>query len=394
MIKNRYFEIIIGIALGLMISNQSIRALTYQNFIIIYFAVLVLFFSLYFWGGELYSKLEVSRNEILIYVMYFFVIIYAIFSTFETGFHNIFFVYDLLSIGIIYFIGRTINFNTYKYSVYIIFIIGALHSLTVIFNRSYVYSSGVNYLLMSLMIALFTCFSLLAAFYNKNIILRIFFIILYIIGCSALFSMQSRATFIFVAIASVIIPNLYMNHKQKLIFNMVALLIISFVVSFYISDIIHFYENSIIQQRMNSLIYDFKNEQRFITYGLYFENLDNFFVSGFGVGGTTAGIYSNTVEKYPHNFILEFWSEFGLLGLFFSLHITFISIFNFLKYLGEPRGFWTLSIIFIYLFYMMNFMKSFSIYDSYILFLSFGLLANQGGLKEMAKLHQAKKLAL
>ena len=220
-----------------------------------------------------------------------------------------------------------------------IFVMGFLHSLCIIFYRDYAYSSGVNYLLMSLMIALYTCFSLIAAFNSKKNIFQLLFIVLYLVGWMALFSMQSRATFLFVGIVSILIPNLSLAHSKKIIFNITLVIAISLMISFYFSEIIYIYENSNIHQRMDSLFSDFQHEQRFVTCGLFFDNLDTFYISGYGLGGKTAGIYSNTIEKYPHNFILEFWSEFGLLGLFFSTYIVFLSIYNFFKCLNKGRGF-------------------------------------------------------
>lgn len=46
MFNNYYFKLIIGITLGLMVTNQSIRTLFHTNLIMLYFAVLLLFF---FW---------------------------------------------------------------------------------------------------------------------------------------------------------------------------------------------------------------------------------------------------------------------------------------------------------------------------------------------------------
>ncbi|WP_373929904.1 O-antigen ligase family protein [Vibrio cyclitrophicus] len=378
MIKSRFFEIVIGVFIGLIVSNQSIRALTQFNLVFLYFAVLMLFFFIWFFGSELYSKIALKIDEIILFVAFSFMFIYAILSMFiETGLSNFNLIFDVFALFCIYLVGRVIYFTSYKYCVYIIFLVGFLHSLGIIFYRDLMYSSGVNYLLMSLMIGLFTCFSLIAVFNNRKTIIVLFFITLYFVGWAALFSMQSRATFLFVGFVSILIPNLSLNNSQRVVFNFGILLFFIFAITFYLPDILDFYENSNIHQRMDSLFSDFRHEQRFVTYGLFFHNLKYFFISGFGLGGTTEGIYSSTVEKYPHNFILEFWSEFGLLGLFFSLLIFLISIGNFLKFLSRDRGFWTVSVLLLYLFYLMNFMKSFSIYDSSILFFSFGLLMNE-----------------
>lgn len=372
------FERCIGFFLGLIIANQSIRSISYYNYILIYFFILALLVFVFYFGKKNKPTLNLYVTEQVLCVFYAFLITYACFTLSITGFSNLSLLFDLLSLAFIFILGRTISFSTYKVTIYVIFAIGLLHSLTIIFFRDYAYSSGVNYLLMSLMIALFTCYSLIAVFSYPNVSGKLLCFLMYLIGWGALFSMQSRATFIFVALSSLIIPSLMLRGNGRWFFNFFTLGFAFLLGSYYLSEIINFYEGANISERMDSLFTNFQHEQRFTTYGLFFKGLHSFYISGFGIGGTTNGIYSSTIEKYPHNFILEFWSEFGLIGLIFSTYILSLSVFSFFKLLRDSDNFWRISILFLYLYYTMNFMKSFSIYDSSVLFFSFGLIMNKG----------------
>ena len=145
---------------------------------------------------------------------------------------------------------------------------------------------------------------------------------------------------------------------------------------FAISYIISMYKNSILFQRMNELFTNFEHEQRFEVYSLYFSSMENMWISGFGIGQSSQGIFG-IANDYPHNFILEFGSEFGVIGFMFIT--TFILNTFFIKkmYLEHEYIYYKMSFVFfLYMFFI--FSKSFGIYDSYLLFLSFGFLWSFG----------------
>ena len=374
-IKNIDSSNFVGLCLGLMLCNQSIRAITYYNLIGIFFLLLIISFTFYCIKYYPRFSLRLPLGEIIILTSYLLVVVYACFSLLETGGGNVVFIADLLSLILIYIIARLIDLSAYKMIVFTVFFIGFVHALMLIYARAYIYSSGVNYLLLSLVIGLFTCFSLIGILMQKKILFKLIFVGLYFVGWIALFAMQSRATFIYVALYSFIVPFFIMSGKKRLVFLVSLSLTISALFIYFYNEIVLLYEASKVYQRMDSLFNNFGNEQRFITYGLYFSKISDFFPTGFGVGGTTEGIYSTTVEKYPHNFILEFFSEFGVIGLIFSVIFIFNSLF--VSFCRIRREFWSLTIFSLFFFYLMNFNKSFSIYDSSMLFLAIGLIFNK-----------------
>ena len=154
-----------------------------------------------------------------------------------------------------------------------------------------------------------------------------------------------------------------------LIFYSLFFVILSILLINYAIEI---YENSVLFIRMSDLFYNLENEPRFETYSLYFSAMKDMWFSGFGIGQSSYGIYG-ALNDYPHNFILEFGSEFGILGFIFISVLVIYTFFKKKYYFDNEKSYYTMSMIFfMYMFFI--FSKSFGIYDSYLLFLAFGFI--------------------
>jgi len=362
--------------MGLLLVNQAVRAMFYKNFIFIFFIILCIIYSYKFISLiKLRHKIIFTYDDVIIFITSTAVLFYSIFSLYITGFYNFIFTLTLMSLFFIFLIGRTLNLQIYTIIINVILVVGFAESLMLVINRSYMYESHVNYLLLSLTVGLFTCFTLLKIYFSDKILKKIFYLCLFFIGWLALFNMQSRTVFIIVALYSILLPFFISSPKNKLKFIIYFAITIFISIFIFYDEIINLYDHAVIYKRMFDLFYNFQDEPRFVTYGLYFNNFNNFFFTGYGTNGTALGIYKNAEEIYPHNFILEFISEFGILGFLFSFFFIFKSLY--IIWVNKRKNFYILSILTMYFYYLINFMKSFSIYDAYVLFFSVGLIFNR-----------------
>ncbi|WP_199527039.1 O-antigen ligase family protein [Pseudoalteromonas sp. bablab_jr004] len=307
-------------------------------------------------------------------ILAFFIFIYSLISTVINGENDFGLLFELLALLILFFVGKALNVTAFNCMAIFCIIISTVLSVYLIVDRGYIFSSGVNYLLVSIPIG--TCFllSLCLSINLNNVILRLLLIVSCIISFTSLFYLQSRAVFLTVIAFSCFIY-FYISKDSFLSYKNIVLTSILILFFTYESHtILNFYENSSLFNRLNAFFSGNSHEPRSELYSNYFGHLNEFYFSGFGLGGTESGLYTNTVEKYPHNLILEFWSEFGLLGLIFSITFTLISIKRSYFLLLNHKD--SLIVVVLYLFFLMNFMKSFSIYQSSVFFLFLGLLFN------------------
>lgn len=369
MTKTNLYRNIMTIFLSLMLCNHAIRSIFYLNFIYIYFLGALTFF-LILKIKKAPTMIKMNIIDIIILIFATSLILYSLISTVINGKLELNKIFELAVLFLVYFISREIKQENIKTIVYIIFFWGLLHSIFLIVDRNYIYSAGVNYLLMSFTIGLSCCISYIKMFYNNDIKSKAILLSIFIITWAGLFSMQSRAVFLFTLFYCATFPFFILKGRKKIHFTVISSFILIFIIAYFYNDIIHFYENSKIYQRMSELQYDYQHEPRILTYSLFFDKINEFWISGYGLNETSSNVYKYTIEKYPHNFILEFWSDFGLLGLIFSIFFAFFPLIFFLtKKFDEVMCISSL----IYLYYLMNFMKSFSIYDSSMFFLSIGL---------------------
>ena len=204
-----------------------------------------------------------------------------------------------------------------------------------------------------------------------------------LINIFALINLQSRVVFFFV-LFYIFIHLIYKLITKKN--NYIFLLVSVFAILFYPQFSNFIYEKlkyTVISIRIADTISNYSDEPRIYIYSKIFANIDQFWLTGYGLNQTTPHLFQNMTHNFPHNFLLEFWTEFGLIGLFFSFLFCFYPIILIL--IKKINSVSLNTIGFIYLFFFINFMKSFSIYDSNLLFLSAGLivynLSNRSNIK-------------
>ena len=205
-IKKINYTHIVGIIVGLILANQSIRAITYSNYIYVFYFILLVTVTFKYLIFNHKLNIHFNIDDYVVISTYGVVLVYALLSTIVTGFENLFVTLELISLFFMYIVGRIISLNSYKISIFIIIIIGLIHSLFLIFNRAYIYASNINYLLLSLIIGLFCCISLLFCLKANQRFKQIIFFLFFIIAWWALFRMQSRAVFLFALMYSFAAP--------------------------------------------------------------------------------------------------------------------------------------------------------------------------------------------
>lgn len=258
-------------------------------------------------------------------------------------------------------------------------LINIAYSVVVIINASYVDSymthSG-NYLVLTLPLALAMSITLSRLFCQIAMGCVTIGNVAFNILCSFIFffaltRFAARSSYIFPFMCAVIMPLIASKrHRGRLI------IIYSILAVFIRGAICVFmkYANEFTINRMLALINDVGANVRVKIWkkcvGLIFEK------GWFCVGGGINAL-ENEIGYYPHNIFLQYVSEMGILGLLFCVcatYSTWISAKKYLNYLlfnvndiQESMRF--LDIICGVIFLMLNFMKSFSIYDGIILYL-------------------------
>lgn len=274
---------------------------------------------------------------------------------------------EFILITIFFFMG--VKFNRYDLKVFytLIISISLIESFMIFINRDYIYQWETNYLLVTMIIGVSSCLLLILILHFRSIFLKLFFIFCYFLTIIGIISMQARATALFVLFFSFLYPIFYFKRIKKGIY--LLFLGIVFFISFdFIFDV---YQNAKIYERMTELIYDFENEPRLLIYKKYFFGMQGMWLTGFGMGQSSNALFGD--NDYPHNFILEFGSEFGILGILFIVLLLGHIIFE-KKYVVEENKLYFLFSYVFFLYFLVMFFKSFSIYDSYLLFLSFGFM--------------------
>lgn len=195
---------------------------------------------------------------------------------------------------------------------------------------------------------------------------------------------KSKFTSTFLFLTS--IPPLYLliisPSRYSVLFTIVFLFFISFIL--YKKLAVLFFSLLLFFIDIEYLISDLSWVQRveyFLEHGsalrlflldTYYSNLSEFLIHGYGLGATGDALYGNPLE-YPHNFILEFLSDFGLISLIVILPIIYFFIFISIKIIVDINKKNILLVIFgiLSIYYFILFFKSASAYSIYPMLLFF-----------------------
>lgn len=375
--KDIIIFVFLGCMVGLMIMNNSLRTLLYTN--PMYGLFIALLCGMFYINNSTVNLLSLFRTnlnktDLMLLIVTGSFCLFVLISTLINGLHEYSKLVEILILPLLYIIGRKVNKPIWKTACFTILIIGLISSIAVITQRGYIYSSGVNYLLISLGIGLASCLSFL--FFNIKHRYKYLYLTIYLVCFTSLLSVQSRFVFLFVVAYSFICFVLFSFLLKRYLNLIIAFLLLLLVGGYFFEMIVSVYNNSQIFNRMSRLFVSFESEPRFETYQLYFNHIKEFNFTGYGTGGTFKYIYKAGAlrDTYPHNLFLEFYSEFGLFGIMFSGSIILVSIYRII--INRCLDSYYLAAVTLFLFYFLNFMKSFSIYDSSILFLACGIISN------------------
>ncbi|OED85733.1 O-antigen ligase family protein [Vibrio splendidus] len=368
---------LIGMLLAIFYAKHAVVSIIHVDISKVIFILLSFFVLLYIVRYELGSLrkyfLDISYSTIFIFLTFFTMMVYVFLSYLINEIYDSAKLLDALIITFSFFIALLIPRDSIKAFFFVFIIITFTSSVLVITNRSYVYSSGLNYILISLNISLCAFISVLKLIdIRSSILSKVVLSVVSFVCFLSLFSIQSRFVFLFTVMSVIILAPFFLIKQKNYRLLIIFVFLFGSLILFRMNMIMEVYENSRLFNRMDSLIHNFSSESRFDVYQRYFDNLDVFFFSGYGIGGTEHFIYSSGKDKYPHNIILEFYSEFGVVGAIFIVSFLFYSLIWIFRNFRNNIQF--VCLLYCYIFYVANFMKSFSIYQSSVLFISFALL--------------------
>ena len=379
-IYNRLSSYFFGAVLGLSFSAQSIMAVFKVNISIsLYLLILIV--------GIL--RLPKSRNvyrgrgNLLLGLVSMFFILYACLVTMLSDGAQIFGVFELLIFIFLFYCAQVVDCLVLKSLFVVVMIVGFIQTIYILVDRAGLYASAefyhINYLLLSLVPGLFTCLSYIRLFYSRSLE-RFFYMLMMVLGVCGLVEVQSRAVAIFCFTFIALFPFFVVEQVRRYLF----VLVVAGVGAYF--SLFTFFQSSPLYKRLDYMYNHIGDESRISTYEVFFEHVSEFSIYGYGAKLTSQKIYGEHRDAYPHNLFLEFWSDFGLVGLFYSLMLVACCCYRIL--LAEASGYYYCIVLFLFLFYLMNFMKSFSIYDAPVLFLSLGLalgISNMSAYKRREK---------
>lgn len=190
--------------------------------------------------------------------------------------------------------------------------------------------------------------------------------VFYTVTLYAISITHSRTNFILLAALGLlfIIKKSFTFKRLPLIFVTISLFI------YFLNDISYFTANLKVVDRIMALAIN--SDTRFTIYNILFNSLDEFILTGFGTGGTEVFLMSKLNQPYPHNLFVELITEFGLIGLGFSMYLIFFIVSVLVNIKWENIQVKIFALIFI--FTLIIYMKSFSLYNAYPFFFLLGLL--------------------
>ena len=331
--------------------KASLKALGLPNFPY----ELLLFFSVIFLI-PLLAKPTRQNSATLIYIFSFALIaLYAAASAILVG--QITFYIEILFVFSCFVAGVKVHnaLSVYRYNIEIA--LSVTLAFVIIYNRGHIFESGINYLLLSNVIIVGAITSSLKYTRPLNIII--------LQGLFLYASLMIQARFSFL-ILIIFLSSFWMKRN-------IWLTIPFFVSLITLFQTVHQY---LPQETLTRLATQgIASSSRIELISIYFQNIERFWLTGLGIGNSST-LFENMREEYIHNFILELFSEFGISSIPVILvmcYALFVSLFSLLRNHEDPKKIGnTTNVVFI--FWFLTFSKSFSLYDSYILFFYAGAI--------------------
>jgi hypothetical protein len=359
-----------GVLIGLYASSHIIKSLISIDIHYAVMAVVVATSMVKFILELNVINTRVQKDSVFLLVAYLGLIFYSILTfLISPDISSASSFIELILITLFFYIGKSFNHNDCKTFFNLLVLLSSIQAVVLIVDRGMILNNLENYLLNTLILGVVATISYIKIFERLGMIKKSMWLGVYMIHILAVLNMQSRGTAIFILLFTILYPFFTMSNK-KLFFYIIIVALVGMV---YWGEIISFYQDSILFRRVDYLVNNFENEQRFELYSIYFSGMEDMWLTGFGLGQSSAGIFGEFTNNYPHNFILEFASEFGVIGLLFIIVFLFTAYLKTREYSNKNEIFYKFSLVFC-LYITFLFLKSFTIYDSYLLFFSFGLL--------------------
>lgn len=308
------------------------------------------------------------KKEGILFFFFTILILYSFLTSLFSDFSSLFKSIDLSIIITFYFIGRYLSFQNFRPFFIILITFSIIHSFLILIDyQAYYINREINYLLLTISISYGAIISLIKVF-NKNLTLRLrlLYAVFYTVTLYAISITHSRTNFILLAALGLlfIIKKSFTFKRLPLIFVTISLFI------YFLNDISYFTANLKVVDRIMALAIN--SDTRFTIYNILFNSLDEFILTGFGTGGTEVFLMSKLNQPYPHNLFVELITEFGLIGLGFSMYLIFFIVSVLVNIKWENIQVKIFALIFI--FTLIIYMKSFSLYNAYPFFFLLGLL--------------------
>lgn len=327
-------------------------------------------------------KIELNKNQISSILIMFLILISIIFSLFYTSSDSYAYTKTLQYFTILVaFIYPLIikDFSVKKFFTFFILstlIISIIY--TPLFFKSYaiLYTIKVNakaemiyssYLSIGYIIGISILLNIFSNIFNNKMKLLLTFILFGI-----LFITGARGPIIFLLITFVLygFNLLFIKRKinlKKIIisFSIILLIFIPLSTKINFDDV---FERSINRLFALTTSSDSAANDRLQRYVFVFEKIDsNNLLLGHGFGSFGIEYEKKDIRSYPHNILLEFLFELGIIGLFLFLFLLYLVS----KALLFNKNFLLFAI---FIFLLLNSMKSLSITDSRIMFAFFAVI--------------------
>ena len=352
----------LGISLGVVLSSHSIRSVIHIDFHKVAMATFLCLMVFYLMRKLKYlsqMKLNITNSLVLTFVLS--AIIYFLFTTIINK--NYVKFIELVSIMLPLSLGWILRGkkNVLFIAIFIVLVSCMVQSVTILHDRMHVIGWKLNYLLVAslLPVAILYCFT--EIWFSENLRNKLFFICATILMLMGIAQMQARFSAIF-ALAGIIVITV-LNYKKILKTWTGAFLLILTI--FSIPYILFAIQRASFYVRMLDI--DLNKIDRIEIFSSYLNLMKPYWLTGYGIGETP----EIPIHFYPHNYLLEFYTEFGVLGLTFSVLITLLALKNvFYNFSNDKIARFTLILL---IHYILFFLKSATIYDAYILFTSLGI---------------------
>lgn len=270
------------------------------------------------------------------------------------------------------FITRFVKFGT-LYSLIVLLFLSDIHHAIAI--------NTISYLPITYLPALTLTFAIVVLVFERKFQSILYSIIIFIL-CATIFSFEGRGNVIFpllavivvAAIANVRNPLTFIKYLVGVVFLVTA------VVTVYVCVVP---PDSDLAMRISRLFFDTESEPRILLYQAYVNYLSHDYNWVFGIGFNNGSVVPTPRgELYPHNFLLQLFSDLGLIGLIVGLLLTaiyarcFFLLVRNAGVVGEVLSIdkWVvMALNAATLFVVMSYFKSYSVYAGFSLIILLGL---------------------